>query len=118
MIALSSTEAEYIGTTHAGKEAIWLRNLLAELVHPDVGKHPVRLYTDNKSAMDLAKNNAFHARTKHIAIRYHWIREAVERGEIALGYRRTEDQPADLFTKPHARARLQHLSALVGLRAL
>ena len=68
--------------------------------------------------LKLCTNNDFHARTKHIAIRYHWIREAVEREEIALGYRRTEDQPADLFTKPHARVRLQHLSALVGLRAL
>ena len=118
IVALSSTEAEYIGITHAAKEAIWLRSLLAELVHPDFAEHAVRLYSDNKGAMDLAHNNSFHARTKHIAIRYHFIREAVERKAVELGYRRTEDMPADLFTKPVSRARLEHLRSLMGLLPL
>lgn len=117
VVALSSTEAEYIGITHASKEAIWLRSLLGDLVHPDFASHAVRLFSDNKSAMDLARNNAFHARTKHIAIRYHFIREAVERGEVDLGYRCTEDMPADVFTKPLTRKRLEHLCALFGLLA-
>ena len=68
--------------------------------------------------MDLVHNNAFHARTKHIAIRYHFIREAVERGDVELGYRRTEDNPADIFTKPVTRGRLEHLRALFGLLPL
>lgn len=118
VVALSSTEAEYIGITHAAKEAIWLRSLLADLVHPDFAAHAVRLYSDNKGAMDLARNNAFHARTKHIAIRYHFIREAVERGDVELGYRRTEDMPADVFTKPIARVRLEYLRSLMGLLPL
>ena len=118
VVALSSTEAEYIGITHAAKEAIWLRSLLTDLVHPDFATHAVRLYSDNKGAMDLAQNNAFHARTKHIAIRYHFIREVVENGHVELGYRRTEDMPADLFTKPVTRARLDHLRILFGLLAL
>nr|VWO99127.1 Uncharacterized protein [Ganoderma boninense] len=118
VVALSSTEAEYIGITHAAKEAIWLRTLLADLVHPDFATLAVRLYSDNKGAMDLARNNAFHARTKHIAIRYHFIREAVERGDIDLGYRRTEDMPADIFTKPLSRVRLEHLRSLFGLLTL
>nr|VWO99577.1 Uncharacterized protein [Ganoderma boninense] len=118
VVALSSTEAEYIGITHAAKEAIWLRTLLTDLVHPDFAAHAVRLYSDNKGAMDLAHNNAFHARTKHIAIRYHFIREAVERGDVVLGYRRTEDMPADIFTKPITRGRLEHLRSLFGLLAL
>lgn len=118
VVALSSTEAEYIGITHAAKEAIWLRSLLAELVHPDFAEHAVRLYSDNKGAMDLAHNNSFHARTKHISIRYHFIREAVERKAVELGYRRTKDMPADLFMKPIARARLEHLRSLMGLLPL
>lgn len=118
VVALSSTEAEYVGITHAAKEAIWLRSLLTDLVHPDFANHAVRLYSDNKGAMDLARNNAFHARTKHIAIRYHFIREAVEKGEVDLGYRRTEDMPADIFTKPLAHARLEHLRGLFGLLPL
>ena len=118
VVALSSTEAEYIGITHATKEAIWLRALLSDLVHPDFAKHAVRLYSDNKGAMDLAHNNAFHARTKHISIRYHFIREAVERGDVELEYWRTEDMPADIFTKPVSRTRLEHLRGLMGLLPL
>ena len=74
--------------------------------------------SDNKGAMDLAKNNAYHARTKHISIRYHFIREVVERKEVELGYRRTEDMPADIFTKPVTRVRLDHLRGLFGLLGL
>ena len=118
VVALSSTEAEYIGITHAAKEAIWLKALLTDLVHPDFAKHAVRLHSDNKGAMDLALNNSFHARTKHISIRYHFIREAIERGDVELEYRRTEDMPADIFTKPLARARLEHLRSLMGLLPL
>lgn len=118
VVALSSTEAEYIGITHAAKEAIWLRALLGDLIDPSFATHAVRLYSDNKSAMDLARNNAFHSRTKHIAIRYHFIREAVERGEVDLGYRCTEDMPADVFTKPLTRRRLDHLCKFFGLLAL
>lgn len=68
--------------------------------------------------MDLARNNVFHSRTKHIAIRYHFIREAVEHGEVDLGYRRTEDMPADIFMKPLTRRRLDHLRILFGLLML
>ena len=118
VVALSSTEAEYVGITHAAKEAIWLRSLLAELVHPDFAEHAVRLYSDNKGAMDLAHNNSFHVRTKHISLRYHFIQEAVEQKAVELGYRWTEDMPADLFTKPLSRARLEHLRALMGLLPL
>ena len=112
VVALSSTEAEYIAITHATKEASWLRYMLSDLVHPDITKHAVRLYTDNKAAIDLAKNNAYHTRTKHIAIKYHYVREAVEKEEIALGYRRMEDMPADVLTKAVTRGRLQHLAVM------
>lgn len=118
VVALSSTKAEYIGITHAAKEALWLCSLLAELVHPDFAEHTVCLYSDNKGAMDLAHNNSFHAHTKHISIRYHFIHEAVKRKAVELGYRRTEDMPADLFTKPVSRAHLEHLRVLMGLLPL
>ena len=71
VVALSTTEAEYIGITHALKEVAWLRYMLADLFHPDFTNHSVRLYLDNKLAIDLARKNAYHGRTKHIAIRYH-----------------------------------------------
>ena len=70
-ISLSTTEAEYIALTHAAKEAIWFRNLLSELFGPIV--EPILINSDNQSAIALAKDDRFHARTKHIDIRYHFI---------------------------------------------
>ncbi|PIL29731.1 transcription factor [Ganoderma sinense ZZ0214-1] len=118
IVALSSTEAEYIALTHATKEAIWLRYVLADVLHPELSSFPVRLCSDNCSAIALAKDNAFHPRTKHIDICYHFIREAVDNRNMALEYRRTEDMPADLFTKTLPHAKLEHLSRLFGLRPL
>ncbi|GBE86172.1 hypothetical protein SCP_0900490 [Sparassis crispa] len=115
VVALSSTEAEYIALTHAAKEAIWVRYLLADILDPDVSKFALRLHTDNRSAIALAKDNAYHARTKHIDIRYHFIREAVDSAAISLLYRRTEDMPADIFTKSLPRVKVEYLTSLMGL---
>ena len=71
IITLSTTEAEYIALTHAAKEAIWFRNLLSELFGPIV--EPILINSDNQSAIALAKDDQFHACTKHINIRYHFI---------------------------------------------
>jgi hypothetical protein len=84
VVALSSTEAEYIGITHAAKEATWIRHLLSELYSPQILEYPIIIHCDNKSAIELAKNATFHSRTKHIAIRYHYIREALNDG-VTLG---------------------------------
>jgi len=72
VVALSSTEAEYIGIMHTAKEAIWVHHLLSKLYSPLVLKYPIMLYCDNKSAIELVKNATFHSRTKHITIRYHY----------------------------------------------
>lgn len=83
-MALSSTEAEYMAVASATKEAIWVNTLLDELKFPQPQR--TLLLIDNQSAISLAKNAVFHSRTKHIAIRYHFIREIVEKGEIELKY--------------------------------
>ena len=84
VVALSSTEAEYIAQTHADKEALWLRSFLRELRSaPD---DPLILNCDNHGAIALAKDNKFHASTKHIDVRCHFIREAVEDGKVAVRY--------------------------------
>lgn len=118
IVALSSTEAEYIALTHAAKEALWLRYILADIIHPDVAKHPLALYCDNHSMIALAKDNTFHPRTKHIDIRFHFIHDTVEDNKLSLKHLCTEDMPADLFTTALPRPRLEHLSALFGLRSL
>ena len=115
VVALSSTEAEYIGITHAAKEATWIRHLLSELYSALILKYPITLYCDNKSAIELVKNATFHSRTKHIAIRYHYIREAYNDGTIILDHRGTDDMPADVFTKALDRIKLNKFVRLVGL---
>ncbi|MCO5573832.1 hypothetical protein L7F22_027607 [Adiantum nelumboides] len=81
IVALSMTEAEYISATEASKEAIWLARLCSDFCLPD--KAPM-LGCDSQSAICLAKNAMFHARTKHIDVRYHFIREVLEDGLITL----------------------------------
>ena len=75
-IALLTTEAEYVALCMATQEAIWLRRLLADIGEPPEG--PKEIYEDNQGAISMAKNPVGHARTKHIDIRYHFVRERVQ----------------------------------------
>ena len=84
MVTLSTTESEYVAAAMATKENIWIRNLLK-----DLGANcekATALYVDNQSAIKSAKNPVFHRRTKHIDVRFHFIREKVASQEIALIY--------------------------------
>lgn len=115
IVTLSTTEAEYVAATHAGKEAIWLQNLLSELFS-DIQFTPFPLHSDNLGAIALAKDDRFHPRTKHIDIRFHWIRYAIESGKIALIYCRTNDMTADIFTKALPSIKVKHFASQMGLR--
>lgn len=115
-VALSSCEAEFMAATTASCQAIWLRNLLRQVTGSCIG--PVVLYIDNKSAIDLAKNPVFHGRSKHIDIRYHFIRECVERGEIILRHVNTNEQRADVLTKAMSRAKFEGMRELLGVKKL
>ena len=112
-ISLSTTEAEYIALTHAAKEAIWFKNLLSELFGSI--NHPITLHSDNRSAIALAKDDRFHARTKHIDIRYHFIRYVIEEGKIRLTYCPTENMTADILTKPLTSLKSKHFAESMGL---
>lgn len=85
MVALSSCEAEYIALNEAGKEAIWLQRILKELGLINYSPSPTLIYEDNQGAIALAENPEFHRRTKHIDIRYHWVRDAIHRKLITDG---------------------------------
>ncbi|XP_074373454.1 secreted RxLR effector protein 161-like [Apium graveolens] len=115
-IALSSCEVEFMAATVAACQGIWLRNLLSQITDEKVG--PVTLFIDNKSAIDLAKNSMFHGRSKHIDIRYHFICECVDRGEIVVKHVATENQRADILTKALATVKFERMRKLLGVKEL
>lgn len=96
-VALSSSEAEYMAASEASKEALYLNRLVSELCQ--CIEKPVKLFCDNQSAIKIAENPIFHNRTKHIDIRHHFIRQAVENRQVNLVYKPTEDMVADVLTK-------------------
>ncbi|KAI5708540.1 hypothetical protein M8J77_024816 [Diaphorina citri] len=99
-IALSSTEAEYMALTNAIQEGLWLKGLLSEL---HCTQDSVVIYGDNKGAIDLSKNAKYQARTKHIDVKHHFIRDHVQKGTIKILRVSTKEMVADVFTKglPH-----------------
>jgi hypothetical protein len=113
VIALSSCEAEYMAATTAACQGVWLRRMLGELLGQAGGA--VTLYVDNKSAIQLCKNPVFHDRSKHIETRFHFIRECVQDGKIAVEYVPTGEQLADIMTKALPRAKFQELRQKLGV---
>jgi hypothetical protein len=79
------------------QESTWLKQLMEDLHQPT--DYQVRIFCDNLSSIRLAKNLVFHARTKHIEVHYHYIREKVLEGKIEMVPTKTDDQIADIFTK-------------------
>jgi hypothetical protein len=113
LVTLSTTEAEYVAATHAAKEAVWIRRLLTELFHSI--DTPTTLFSDSQSAIALAHDGHYHARTKHIDIRYHFIRYIIEAGTIKLVYCPTNDMTADTLTKALPSVKAKHFANALGL---
>ncbi|GJQ99145.1 retrovirus-related pol polyprotein from transposon TNT 1-94 [Tanacetum coccineum] len=97
IVALSTCEAEYVAASWTVCHAIWLRNLLRELQNPQHG--PTEVKVDNKSAIELARNPVHHERSKHIDVRFHFIREHIRNRDVQLTHVMSRDQAADIFTK-------------------
>ena len=95
---MSSCEAEYIVLSSCAREAVWLRRLLNELREQQ--EAPIMIHVDNTSAIALARNPEFHARTKHIQLHFHYIRQALQDGEVDVQHCKTKEQVADGLTKP------------------
>ena len=112
-VSLSTTEAEYVAAGSASREVVWLRRLLEEVECLCSG--PTVLNVDNQSAIRLIKNPEFHKRTKHIDIQHHYVRELYESGEISVSYVSSEEQLADLFTKPLPRCTYERLRGAIGM---
>jgi Reverse transcriptase (RNA-dependent DNA polymerase) len=111
-IALSSTEAEYMSLSDTCRQLIWMRSFLKELGMP-VGAIP--LCGDNQGAIFNASNPVQEKRTKHIDIRFHYIREKVSDGEVTLHFVTTDQNPADMFTKNLARDNFLRCRSHLGI---
>src|SRR5579875_989961 len=113
-VAVSTTEAEYMATSHCLKEALWLRQLLADVGFVQMGA--TSIMCDNQGCIALANDPKHHSRTNHIDVQHHFIREKLEDGEVSLWYCPTEDMVADVLTKALAKMRHEKLTRAIGLR--
>ncbi|GJY53576.1 retrovirus-related pol polyprotein from transposon TNT 1-94 [Tanacetum coccineum] len=112
--AISSTEAEYIAMSGCCAQILWMR---LQLTDYSLGFNKIPMYCDNKSAIALSCNNVQHSRSKHIDIRFHFIKEHVENGVIELYFSNTEYQLAYIFTKALAKERIEFLINKLGMRS-
>lgn len=113
--ALSSAEAEYIAIAHATKEVLWFKGLLQELGIQELAPRPITVNVDNQAAMFIANNQTTSERSKHIDLRYHFIRDYVEQNIVKLKYVPSKDNVADLFTKNISKKVLSCLRKHLGL---
>lgn len=115
-VAISTTESEYVAASNAVKELIWLKRLLAELM-PDRDDDALFLM-DCQSAIRLIKNPEYHKRTKHIDVRYHFVREKYDDGVFNLEYVPSEHQLADIFTKALPKGSFQYIRSSLGITSI
>ncbi|XP_020674473.2 uncharacterized protein LOC110093814 [Dendrobium catenatum] len=108
-VARSSTEAEYRALATAATKMIWLRRLLEDFHIPQ--KEPTLVYCDNTSTIALANNPVFHARTKHIDVDSHFFRDCIQNNKLTVHHMCTNDQIADIFTKPLSILRFRTLAS-------
>ncbi|TYK18672.1 Retrovirus-related Pol polyprotein from transposon TNT 1-94 [Cucumis melo var. makuwa] len=113
IVTLSTCEAEYVAAASCVCHAVWLRNLLKTV--GILQEDPTVIHIDNKSTIALAKNPVFHDRSKHIDTRFHFIRDCISRKEVQVEYVKTEDQIADIFTKPLKVNVFNNLRTLLGV---
>ncbi|GJT81733.1 hypothetical protein Tco_1056075 [Tanacetum coccineum] len=96
-LAISTTEAEYVGAGKACQQALWMKQ---DLVDYGIRLDDIPIMCDNKGSIDLRKNPVQHSRTKHIEIRHHFLRDNVQKGNISIEKVSSEDNIADILTKP------------------
>ena len=115
-VATSSTHAKYIAAAEASKELVWLRRLLSELHEgtPEL----TRLHIDNRAVDLLTRNPVNHAATKHIDVRYHFIRECIANGSLDLKLIGTDDMAADILMKALAVTKHEHFCQMLGMETM
>ena len=117
-IALSTMEAEYVACSATVQEAIWLWRFFQNLKVVKDALDPVTVHCDSMVALAYAKDSKYHGRTKHIDIRYHYIRDMVAHNEVVLKHIFTSLMIADPLTKPIGRDAFQAHVRSLGLRRI
>ncbi|XP_070014274.1 secreted RxLR effector protein 161-like [Nicotiana sylvestris] len=115
LVALSTAKAEYVAATSCCAQLLWIKQKLEDFV---VLSESVALLCDNTCALNMPKNLVQHKRTKHIDVRYYFLRDNVEKGLICMKFCSTEDQIADIFTKALSREQLERNRVKLGLLKL
>ena len=116
IVTLSTTETEFVAATACACQAIWLRKILKELRFKQKGG--TIIFCDNNSAIKLSKNHVLHGRSKQIDVKYYFLRDLNNEGTVELQYCRSEDQLADIFTKPLRSLPFQKLRRLMGINPM
>ena len=111
-VSLSTAKAEYITAGSCCSQLLWMKKVLTNY---GISQDTMVVYCDNSSAIDISKNPVQHSKTKHIEIRYHFIRDLVERKIVCLEYIPIECQNAGIFTKPLDRSKFETLRQVIGV---
>ena len=112
-MAPSTTESKYVVAYSTSCEAVWLRKLLSDLF--DLQLDATCIHCDNQSCVKLLENPVFHDKSKHIEIKYHYIRDMVQRGAMKLQYVATEEEIVDVLTKPLVRVKFEYFREKLGV---
>jgi hypothetical protein len=115
VVALSTTESEYMAATHASKEVVWLQRLCSGI---GLVQEAVRIECDSQSAIFLAKNPAYHSKTKHIDVQYHFVRDMIEEKKVSLMKVDTLKNVADSLTKSVSTEKFSWCRGSMGIVAL
>ncbi|KAL9371604.1 hypothetical protein Peur_036744 [Populus x canadensis] len=116
IVTLSTTEAEFVAAASCACQAIWLRRILEEIQFKQQGA--TSIYCDNSSTIKLSRNLVLHGRSKHIDVKYHFLRDLAKDEVINLIFCMSEDQVADIFTKPLKTPLFHKLRELLGVCSL
>ena len=111
-VSLSTAEAEYITVGSYCSQLLWMKKLLTDY---EITQDTMVIYCDNSSVIDIYKNSVQHFKTKHIEIRYHFIRDLIEKKIVCFKYISIEHQNADIFTKPLDRSKFETLCQVIGV---
>jgi len=115
VVALSTTEAEYMAATHASKEAVWLQRLCSSM---GLVEGAIRIDCESQRAIFLAKNPAYHSKTRHIDVQYHFMRDMIEDKKVLLVKVDTLKNTADALKKSVSSKKLSWCRETMGILGL